>query len=96
MASVCVICGQPIEAGDYRLVGVERGTWESRYAHRGNCEAEARARFAPQPLKNRKKKKGRKSSAEVEVEVEVEELTMDEPEPFPEEDLPWFGVERRR
>ncbi|MDQ4075853.1 MAG: hypothetical protein M3220_06345 [Chloroflexota bacterium] len=92
MAAVCVICGQAIEAGDYRLVGVERGTWESRYAHRGNCEAEARTRFAPQPLKNPKKKKVRKSKAE----VEVEELTMDEPEPFPEEELPWFGMERRR
>jgi hypothetical protein len=88
---ICVACEQRIEAGDYRLVGVEQGSWESRYAHQGNCEAEARERFAPRqvPPKRRNRK-------EAPPQLEIEELTMEEPEPFPGEELPWFGADRRR
>ncbi len=91
MTTSCVACGRPIETGDYRLVGVELGTWESRYAHRGTCEVEARERYAPKRVI--KKARRAKSSA-----PEVEELTMDEPpDPFPDDsELPWFGTERRR
>jgi hypothetical protein len=90
MTATCVNCGKPIETGDYRLIGVEQGTWVSRYAHLGNCEDEARRQFAPKktsaPRRSRKK-----SSA-----PEVEELTLDTPEPFPDDTVPWFGMERRR
>lgn len=86
MTVTCVSCGQPIEAGSYRLVGVEQGSWASQYAHRGTCEAEARQRHAkPAPPVKRKRS-----------QPVVEELTMEEPEPFPDEGLPWFGLEQRR
>ncbi len=86
---ICIACGKPIEAGDYRLIGLEQITWESRYAHRGTCETEARERFAP-PKATRPRAPRRAPK------VEVEELTMDAPDPFPEEEPPWFGMELRR
>lgn len=85
MALLCVTCGQPIEAGDYRLVGVEKGSWASLYAHRGTCEAEARERHAPpQP-----------ATARAKPLPLVEELT-EEPTLLPDEGVPWLGMERRR
>ena len=90
MSVTCIECGKKIEAGDYRLIGVERGTWASRYAHRGTCEQEARQRFAPPPPKKRKRRKPEPPP--------VEELTLDDDTVGPAEDdaLPWFGTERRR
>ncbi|MGH2543529.1 MAG: hypothetical protein ACRDIB_12055 [Ardenticatenaceae bacterium] len=89
MAATCVNCGKTIETGDYRLIGIEQGTWASRYAHLGNCEDEARRRFAP-------KKVARKRAVKRAAPLEVEELTLDSPDPFPDEELSWFAVERRR
>jgi hypothetical protein len=108
VAAICLACGKPIEQGDYRLVGVERGSWESRYAHRGLCEEEARKRFAPKPAPRSKRKKRQPAPEEQpsehkppasRPEPEIEQLTFDDsttPDPFPDGELPWFGTRRRR
>ena len=88
MTLLCVSCDQPIEAGDYRLVGVENGSWESRYAHRGTCETEARARFArPAPKKRSGVRKKREEA--------IEELTVDEGGDYVDDSAPWTGMQRR-
>ena len=91
MELTCVACGQAIEAGDYQLVGVEKQTWISRYAHRGMCEAEAREQFQPKRATKRKTKPKAAAPA-------VEELSLDLelPAEQAETPLPWFGMERRR
>ncbi len=89
MLITCVSCQKVIESGDYRIIGVERGTWRSMYAHNGGCADDARRRFntrgmppvaKPQPA----------------LPIEAEELTMEAPDPFPDADDPWAGLERRR
>jgi hypothetical protein len=92
MVIVCVTCGKQCEQGDYRLIGVEDGSWASQYVHHGNCEALARERYAPKrpPVKA---PRTRRKASEPPI---VEELTIEETEPTPEEDaLPWVGMERR-
>lgn len=91
MALSCVTCGEPIEAGDYQLVGVEQGSWASLYAHRGSCEETARQRFSAARTPAPK----RKRLVEPEPEPIVEELTLEEPDPFPGDGLPWQGMGRR-
>jgi hypothetical protein len=86
---ICVSCGQPIEAGDYRLVGIERGSWASQYAHQGNCEAEARERLMGTPSAPRA------SVQKILPEPEVEELSLDEAEIVSNDALPRPGLERR-
>ena len=89
MALICVACEQEIGDNDYRMVGVEKGTWMSRYAH-SNCIADAQRRFAP---------KGRRAAVvnpQPALVSEAEELTMEAADPLPETDGPWFGMERRR
>jgi hypothetical protein len=84
----CVTCQQPVENQPYRLIAVEKGTWTSLYAHRGACEDEARRVhriLSPVSV-----------TREGEETAEAEELTMEAPDPFPESDAPWFGLERRR
>jgi hypothetical protein len=89
---LCVTCEQPVDGQPYRLIGVERGTWKSLYAHRGACEDEARrlhSVIAPVPV-------ALEGALVPEALAEAEELTMEAPEPFHETDAPWFGMERRR
>jgi hypothetical protein len=86
---LCVTCNQPLNQEPYRLIGVEKNTWVSLYAHRGACEAEARrvhARTAPPSLTRER----------TDNTPEAEELTMEAPDPITETDAPWFGMERRR
>lgn len=86
---LCVTCQQPLDQQPYRLIGVEKSTWVSLYAHRGACEEEAKRVHAP--------KHAPSVSREVaESPAEAEELTMDAPDPFTDTDAPWFGMERRR
>lgn len=94
MDITCITCKQRIDTGDYRLIGVEHGSWASMYAHRGNCEDEARRLHAPK--KPSARPRARASAPPPAPPAEVEELTMEEPEPLPDDGLPWFGMERRR
>ncbi len=90
---ICVSCGQAITTGDYRLIGIERVTWASQYAHQGNCEAEARERMGAQPMAA--PKVVRISPTSSDAEMEVEELSLDEPESISNDTLPRPGLERR-
>lgn len=78
---ICVTCSTPIEAGDYRLVGIQQGNWESQYAHQGSCEAEARDRLAQQ-------RRARHPAV-------VEEITLEAGESLPHDTLPGPGLKRR-
>ena len=71
MAATCIECGKALTGQDYRLIGVEQGSWASRYAHRGECEQAARDRLTPKP--SRTKRSARRSSTPV-----VEELILED------------------
>lgn len=85
----CVVCGEPLEAGDYRLVGVEEGSWTSRYAHRGSCEGEARSRHAAAAAPVRRPRRKRTAPAVVELDFD------EQPDPVEASEL-WRGLQRRR
>lgn len=89
MALICVACEQEIGDSDYRMIGVEKGTWMSRYAHI-NCIDEARRRFTPPTSRVTV------VNPQPALVMEAEELTMEAPDPFPDTEGPWFGMERRR
>ncbi|MCB0077388.1 MAG: hypothetical protein KDD73_08160 [Anaerolineales bacterium] len=95
MAATCIECGKAITGQDYRLIGVEQGSWASRYAHRGECEQAARDRLTPKP--SRTKRSARRSSTPVVEELILEdELPPATDDSASEESLPWFGTQRRR
>lgn len=86
---LCVTCKEPLDQQPYRLIGVEKGTWASLYAHRGVCEEEVKRVHTPATPRTVIREAN-------ETPAEAEELTMEAPDPFTDTDAPWFGMERRR